>query len=69
MRLKAYKQRKLNDHVYSFLSFASSGPPYQAEISKVAYSQLNLVPRVSPPTLQGTGGIETLGTKLFSAIS
>ena len=42
------------DPAYSFLLFVSSGPRYQTEISKVAYSHLNLVPRVSPLTLQGT---------------
>ena len=30
-RLRGHKQRKLNDHVYSFLLFVSSGPRYQAE--------------------------------------
>ena len=30
-RLRGHKQRKLNDHVYSFLLFVSSRPRYQAE--------------------------------------
>ena len=30
-RLRGHKQRKLNDHVYSFLLFVSSKPHYPAE--------------------------------------
>ena len=30
-RLRGHKQRKLNDHVYSFLLFVSSRPHYQAD--------------------------------------
>jgi len=30
-RLRGHKQRKLNDHVYSFLLFVSSRPHYQTE--------------------------------------
>ena len=30
-RLRGHEQRKLNDHVYSFLLFLSSRPDYQAE--------------------------------------
>ena len=35
MRLRGHKQRKLNDHVYLFLSFVASGPDYQAEFKFV----------------------------------
>ena len=30
-KLRGHKERKLNDHVYSFLLFVSSRPHYQAE--------------------------------------
>ena len=30
-RFRGHKQRKLNDHVYSFLLFVSSRPHYQTE--------------------------------------
>ena len=35
-RLRGYKQRKLNDHVYSFLFFVSPTPHYQAEFFNIA---------------------------------
>ena len=34
-RLRGLKQRKLNDHVYSFLLFVSSKPRYQAEFQYI----------------------------------
>ena len=30
-KIKEHKQKKLNDHVYSFLLFVSSRPQYRAE--------------------------------------
>ena len=49
-RPRRHKQRKLNDHVYSFLLFVSSRPHYQAEsyISKVAYFQRDFAVPVFP---------------------
>ena len=35
-RLRGHKQRKVNDHVYSFLLFVSSEPRYEAEFYYIA---------------------------------
>ena len=48
VRLGGHKERKVNDHVYSFLLFVSSTPCHQAEfilnlISIVTYSRTVLV--------------------------
>ena len=45
-KLRGHKQRKLNDHVYSFLLFVFSRPHYQAEFntSKVAFKDNPFTP-------------------------
>ena len=41
-RLRGHKQRKLNDHVYSFLLFVPSKPHYEAEFLYIEIGLLSM---------------------------